>query len=147
MASIIVAIISLIGSFVLVYLNSIKDIFLSKRNVYKERLEKFYIPFYQKYCAGALSTEKLSSLDIEARCIFLDLFTHNIHLMDAHSQALYSEFYLAFLDLIEAEDSEAYIDVPACCDRLDMVFDKMVKFTFNEYKRILKKCHLPIPLI
>lgn len=32
-------------------------------------------------------------------------------------------------------------------NELDYVFNKMCSFTFDEYKRILKKCNLPVPLI
>jgi hypothetical protein len=147
MVSIIVAIISLIGSCIAIYSNFIKDLLTSKKVVYKERLDKFYIPFYQKYCAGFLSANKFSSLDFEARSIFLDLFTQNIHLMDAHSQSLYSKFYLAFLNLLEAEDENPDFNMDICCDELDNVFNELCTFTFNEYKRILKQCHLPVPLI
>lgn len=46
-SSIIVAIISLIGSFILIYLSSIKETSDRKYTVRKEQLDKFYIPFYQ----------------------------------------------------------------------------------------------------
>lgn len=147
MVSIIVAIISLIGSCIAIYSNFIKDLLSSKKVVYKERLDKFYIPFYQKYCAGFLSDNNLSSLSFEARSIFLDLLTQNIHLMDVHSQSLYSEFYLAFLNLLEAENENPDFDLNTCRNELDYVFNKMCSFTFDEYKRILKKCNLPVPLI
>ena len=51
-ASIIVSIISVIGSFVLVFLSSIRDTFERKYTIRREQLDKFYIPFYQTYCAG-----------------------------------------------------------------------------------------------
>lgn len=70
-----------------------------------------------------------------------------IHLMDAHSQSLYSKFYLAFLNLLEAEDENPDFNMDICCDELDNVFNELCTFTFNEYKRILKQCHLPVPLI
>ena len=41
MVSIIVAIISLIGSCIAIYSNFIKDLFTSKKVVYKERLDKY----------------------------------------------------------------------------------------------------------
>ena len=147
MISIIVAIISLIGSCIAIYSNFLKDLLTSKKTVYKKRLENFYFPFYQKYCAGFLSINEFSSLDFEARSIFLDLFTQNIHLMGAPCQALYSDFYLAFLNLLEAENGNPDFELEKCRNELDNTFNKMCSLLFSEYRCILKKCHLPVPSI
>lgn len=53
-ASIIVSLISVIGSFVVVYLSAIRDVFSEKQQVRREQLDNFYIPFYRRYCAGFL---------------------------------------------------------------------------------------------
>ena len=45
-ASIIVSLISVIGSFVVVYLSAIRDVFSEKQQVRREQLDNFYIPFY-----------------------------------------------------------------------------------------------------
>lgn len=146
-SSIIVAIISLIGSFILIYLSSIKETSDRKYTVRKEQLDKFYIPFYQKYCATFLSQNKLSELDINTSGIFLDLFTNNLHLMEPESQSLYQDYYLAFLNMLEANTGNPDFPLDECSQKLDQIFSKMSKTIFNEYKQILKKCHLPVPLI
>lgn len=147
MESILVSVISVIGSFILVYLSTIKDHFAHRYEVKKEQLEKFYIPFYQKYCAGFLSIVKLSEMSFEARGMFLDLFTQNIHLMEPKSQSMYQDFYRAFLDMLEAEDKNPDYPLDKCRHELDKVFDNMSKEILKEYKCILKKCHLPVPSI
>ena len=147
MESIIVAAISVIGSFIVVYLSTIKEHFTQKYEVKKEQLEKFYIPFYQKYCAGFLSINKLSKMSIEARGQFLDLFTQNLPLMESKSQSMYQEFYLAFLNMLEAENGNPDFPVNESSEKLDQIFDKMSEEIFKEYKCILRKCHLPVPLI
>ena len=47
MAPIVVAIISVVGSFVVVYLTAIKELFTQKYQIRREQLDNFYIPFYQ----------------------------------------------------------------------------------------------------
>lgn len=47
-ASIIVSLISVIGSFVVVYLSAIRDVFSEKQQVRREQLDNFYIPFLPK---------------------------------------------------------------------------------------------------
>ena len=145
--SIFVPLISVIGSFVVVYLSAIRDVFNDKQKVRKEQLEHFYIPFYRRYCAGFLSKTRLSEMDIEARNDFFDLFTQNIHLMEPISQSRYSDFYAAYLDLLEAESNNKDYSLVECSDRFDQVFNDMTASILLEYKCILKKCHLPVPLI
>lgn len=147
MEAIIVAVISVIGSFVVVYLSTIKEHFTQKYEVKKEQLEKFYIPFYQKYCAGFLSINKISEMSFETRGQFLDLFTQNIHLMEPKSQSLYQDFYLAFLNMLEAEENNPDFPIEKHSKELDNVFGAMTNAVLQEYKDILKKCHLPVPSI
>lgn len=147
MEAIIVAVISVIGSFVLVYLSTIKEHFSQKYEVKKKQLEKFYIPFYQKYHAGFLSINKFSEMSVEAREQFLDLFTQNIYLMEPKSQSLYQDFYLAFLNMLEAEDNNPDFPLEKHSQELNEIFDSMATSVLQEYKDILKKCHLPVPSI
>ena len=93
MAPIIVAIISVIGSFVVVYLTAVKELFTQKYQIRREQLDNFYIPFYQFYYRGLLLYNKLSSLSSEARCNLLDLMSNNIYLMEPKSQAIYCLLY------------------------------------------------------
>lgn len=145
MESIIVSIISVIGSFIVIYLTSVKEIFLQKNKIRREQLDNFYIPFYRMYCQGFMSINKLSTFSVETRCEFLDLFTNNIHLMESKSQSMFSAYYRAFLDMLEVDAKNPDYSEIECKDRLDEIFDLMSSVILNEYKRILKKCHLPVP--
>mgnify|MGYP001214852331 CR=1 FL=1 len=146
-SSIIVSIITVAGSFILVYLSTVKDRVNQKYNVRKEQLNNFYIPFYQHYCAGFLFENSFSQLDLDGRSIFFDLFTKNLHLMEPTSQSMYCDFYRAFLDLLEAENQNQYFSITICSHNMDRIFSSISQTIFCEYKDILKKCHLPVPLI
>ena len=74
-ASIIVSLISVIGSFVVVYLSAIRDVFSEKQQVRREQLDNFYIPFYRRYCAGFLFRNRLSQMSQEV--LFLN-YLHEI---------------------------------------------------------------------
>ena len=86
-------------------------------------------------------------MDNRVRSIFLDLMTRNLHLMEPHSQAMYSEFYSVYLDLLEAENNNPEYSLNECSENFDAIFNKLTKQILTEYKYILKKCHLPVPLI
>ena len=146
-STIIVAAISVIGSFTLVYLNSVKETSNKKYEIRREQLSKFYMPFYQKYCAGLFPQNRLSAMSFEARSIFFDLMTQNIYLMEPLSQAMYSDFYSTYLDLLEAENNNPEYLLEESSQKLDNIFSKLSRQILIEYKGILKKCHLPVPLI
>lgn len=146
-ASIIVSLISVIGSFVVVYLSAIRDVFSEKQQVRREQLDNFYIPFYRRYCAGFLFRNRLSQMSPESRSVFLELFTRNIHLMEPILQSKYSDFYAAYLDLLEAEGDNEDYSLIECSDHFDQIFNDITASILLEYKCILKKCHLPVPLI
>ena len=105
------------------------------------------MPFYQKYCAGLFPQNRLSAMSFEARSIFFDLMTQNIYLMEPLSQAMYSNFYSAYLDLLEAENNNPEYLLEESSQKLDNIFSKLSRQILIEYKGILKKCHLPVPLI
>ena len=146
-STIIVAAISVIGSFTLVYLNSVKETSNKKYEIRREQLSKFYMPFYQKYCAGLFPQNRLRAMSFEARSIFFDLMTQNIYLMEPLSQAMYSDFYSTYLDLLEAENNNPEYLLEESSQKLDNIFSKLSRQILIEYKGILKKCHLPVPLI
>lgn len=125
MAPIVVAIISVVGSFVVVYLTAIKELFTQKYQIRREQLDNFYIPFYQFYCRGLLLYNKLSKLGSEARGNLLDLLTSNIYLMEPKSQALYPDFYLAFLNMLEAENGNKDYPLDKCSEELDIAFNRL----------------------
>lgn len=146
-STIIVAVISVIGSFTLVYLNSVKDTSNKKYEIRKEQLSKFYIPFYQRYCAGLFPQNQLSAMPAETRARFFNLITQNIYLMEPLSQAMYSDFYSTYLDLLEVENNNPEYSLEESSRKLDNIFNKLSRQILIEYKGILKKCHLPVPLI
>lgn len=146
-ASIIVSIISVVGSFILVYLSVIKDSFDQKRSVQNEQLEKFYIPFYKMYCRGFMSNIKLSSFPLDVRLNILDLMSDNIQFLEPLSQSLYPKYYRCLLDLIEAEDLNPHFPLEETQQKFDDISEQLIRAILNEYKDILKKCHLPVPSI
>ena len=85
-------------------------------------------------------------MSIEVRSTFLDIMTQNIYLMEPLSQAMYSDFYFAFLNLAEAENGNPEYPYEKCAQKMDEVFEDLSKAIFIEYRQILKKCHLPVPL-
>lgn len=143
--AIIVASISASASFIAIYLSAMKENFALKQKIQRERLDNFYIPFYQMYCRGLLDTNNLSTMGFESRGKFLDLMSKNIVFMGRKSQSLYPEYYKAFLNMLEADDGNPQYPLEECQNNFDYVFDKLAKTVFNEYRRILKKSYLPVP--
>lgn len=146
-SAIIVSIISVIGSFILVYLSTIKESFDRKYQVRKEQLDKFYIPFYQMYCRGLMSDIKFSKFSIEIKLKFLDMLSNNIHLLEPGSQAIYPKYYHSLLNLMEAEDGSAEFQLDITEEIFDSVSQQLITQILSEYKHILKKCRLPVPSI
>lgn len=147
----IIAILQILVPFVsavlLYYLATIKETKVSKHKVYRERLDHYYIPFYQMYCRGFLSEEyPMGERPFDNRKTFLDLFSNNLQYMDATSQSLYSRYYQAFLNLMEAEHENPLM-LPAAKQEMNSVFDAIAKATFKEYKRLLRRLKLPVPKI
>lgn len=145
MKDIIIPLFSILGSFVVVYLTAIKEKFHQKRLVCREQLDNFYVPFYQYYCRGCMNHIKLSELDLKGRGKFLDLLSNNIYYMEPESQCLYFDFYLAFLNMLEAQDGNPDYPLAQCSSEIDAIFDKLSNVIFKEYRRILKRCYLPVP--
>lgn len=146
-SAIIVSIISVIGSFVLVYLSTIKETFERKYQVRKEQLDKFYIPFYQMYCRGFMSQIKFSDFPMETKLEFLDMLSTNIYLLEPKSQSLYPQYYRSLLDLMEAEDGNPDFPLDTIKNNFDTISQQLISQILNEYKHILKKCRLPVPSI
>lgn len=67
--------------------------------------------------------------------------------MEPKSQALYPDFYLAFLNMLEAENGNKDYPLDKCSEELDIAFNRLKNAVFTEYKGILKKCNLPVPSI
>lgn len=91
------AIISSLTSLSVFGLSKLIEKRLSRKKVYKERLEKLYIPFY-KLCIKKRIPESLENAFYNQPKIlddFLELFTENINYMSFDSQKLLQEFYTA----------------------------------------------------
>ena len=139
-------IITTLGAFVMVYLTSIKDNHVSKVKIIREQLDRFYIPFYKIYCRGFLSEVKLSKMSLEARSSILDLMSDNLHLMEPGSQSMYSRYYSAYLDLLEAYDGNPAFPLERTAQNFDKTFDALCRAIFVEYITLLRKAKLPIPI-
>ena len=144
---IIATIITNLGAFVLVYLSAVKERYVSKNAIRREQLDKFYIPFYKIYCRGFLSQMKLSEMSIESRSMILDLMSDHLHLMEPLSQSLYSEYYAAYLDMLEATDGNPMFPLDSTSQKFDDVFHKLTSAIFMEYRSLLRKAKLPVPIL
>lgn len=130
----------------LVYLALVKDNFISKKNVYKERVEKFYSQFYIKYNSGLMMYHEIGNCPVDTISVFFDLISKNIHLIEPKSQKLYFGFYLAMLDVFEARDGNKKFNVEICEEKLTICFDELTNEIMNEYKFLCKKLKLPRPI-
>lgn len=134
------------SALILFILASAKEKKISSADIYKERLEKYYIPFYKMYCRGFLFELPASEISVKNALAFLDLFSENLVYMDTQSQCLYVDYYKAVLNLMEAEDSKSEC-LAQCKNDFSIVFSKMASSTFAEYKHLLKKLKMPVPKI
>lgn len=144
-ASIIVTSISVIGSFILVYLSSIKEKSVQKNIIRREQLDKFYIPFYQMYCRGFMSIIKPHEFLIESKLELLELLTNNIYLIEPASQTLYTDFYRILLDEMEVDNNNPNFSPDETHEKYDIITNQLISSILKEYKHILKKCNLPVP--
>lgn len=133
-----------ISALIMFYLSCAKEKRVSKSEAYKERLQNYYIPFYQMYCRGFLFDFPIEKMPFENRGLFLDLFSKNLQYMDSKSQSLYPKYYRAFLELMEAEETDAS-NLAECEYNFSIAFSEITKSTFSEYKRLLRKLKMPVP--
>ena len=116
-------------------------------NSIREQLDKFYIPFYKIYCRGFLSELRLSELNFETWSCILDLMSDNLHLMEPESQSMYSKYYLAYLNMLEAQDGNPMFPVEQTSQNLDEAFNTLCGAIFREYVTLLRKLKLPVPIL
>lgn len=134
-----------LSALIMFYLSCVKEKRVSKSEIYKERIQNFYIPFYKMYCRGFLSDYSVvKNMPIENRRTFLDLFSNNLQYMDCKTQSLYPKYYQAFLDLMEAETAELE-NLDEYRDMFANTFYEISKNVFAEYKRLLRKLRMPVP--
>ena len=139
-------IITTLGAFILVYLSVIKDDHVSKSKIIREQLENFYVPFYKIYCRGFLSETVLSAMDFETWSLILDLMSDNLHLMEPLSQSIYSKYYRAYLNMLEAQDGNPMFPLANTAHELDETYNALCSSVFAEYTTLLRKAKLPVPI-
>lgn len=132
---------------IIFYLTSIKENKISKLNTLKERMTLLYIPFYKFYYRKMLYKNDLSSFSDEIIKEVFDLLSNNLHNMDTKSQLLYTDFYLAFCDLLKACDGNAGYFLSECNYCLDKAFNNLSLQLLREYKGICRKLRLPKPIM
>lgn len=140
-------VITSLGAFITIYLTAIKDSHVSKLKTIREQLDKFYIPFYKIYCRGFLSELRLSELNFETWSCILDLMSDNLHLMEPESQSMYSKYYLAYLNMLEAQDGNPMFPVEQTSQNLDEAFNTLCRAIFREYVTLLRKLKLPVSIL
>lgn len=140
-------IIATLGAFILVYLSVIKDDHVSKSKIIREQLENFYIPFYKIYCCGFLSQTALSAMKPEIWSDILDLMSNNLHLMEPVSQSLYSKYYSAYLNMLEAKNGNPMYSLESTAQKLDETYNTLCASVFAEYTTLLRKAKLPVPIL
>lgn len=134
-------------SVVLFKLSSSREDKISKKEVLNKQLECFYVPFYQQYLRGFFSKNKISDMDYEVWCSFLDLFINNIQYMNTKSQSLVSEYYHCFLNYSLPNESDNSEIKMINKHEFDCIFEKISITILDEYKDICHKLKLPKPSI
>ena len=124
-----------------------KDRYMKTLTTLHIRLERLYFPFYQKFTMGHFNDEhRLSSSPFETRSCFLELFSKNIQYMGTKSQALFSEFYIEFFNMLEADDNNSDFPVDITSKNFDKAFIALSNSLLSEYMCICKRLKLPKPL-
>ena len=136
-------IITTLGAFILVYLSVIKDNHVSKSKIIREQLEKFY----KIYCRGFLSKTALSEMNFKTWTTILDLMSDNLHLMEPVSQSMYSKYYSAYLDMLEAKAGNPMYSLESAAQKLDETYTALCASVFAEYTTLLRKAKLPVPIL
>ena len=118
----------------------------NKYEVYKERIEHIYKPFYQKCLTGMFHLRSVSEMSFENASLFLDLFSQNIHYMGTNSQSLFTEFYLAYLDRYASEEDISVEQTALNKENFCYSFIRISKSLLSEYTDLCKKLKLEPPI-
>ena len=130
---------------IIFYLTYGKERKVRKCDALQKRLDAFYIPYYQFYCRKLLNTNALYSFSTEQIYELFELLSKNIHNMGASSQALYSDFYLAYCDLCAARDGKPHHFLSTCSATFEQSFTALSNQLFEEYIDICHSLKLPTP--
>ena len=136
-----------VTTFSIFFLAFRKDRYMQKIDSFQQRFKQLYSPFYRKILVGCFSNEhRLSSAPIETRSIFLDLFSQNVEYMSATSQALYTNFYFEFLNLLEAYNGNPDYPFKSTAKNFDIAFIQLSQELLSDYAYICRRLQLPKPL-
>lgn len=130
---------------IIFYLTYGKEKKLKRSEVLQKRLDTFYVPYYQFYCRKLLNINALYSFSTEQICELFELLSKNIYNMGTLSQALYSDFYLAYCDLFEARNGKPHYFISTCSTDFEMRFTALSNQLFEEYTDICHSLKLPSP--
>lgn len=130
---------------IIFYLTYGKEKKVRKYDVLRKRLDSFYVPYYQFYCRKLLSTNTLYSFSTEQIHELFELLSKNIYNMGTLSQALYSDFYLAYCDLCDARSGKPHCFLSTCSMNFEQRFTALSNQLFEEYIDICHNLKLPTP--
>ena len=132
---------------ILFYLAFLKDSHFTNRTSQKERIEKLYVPFYQKYIVGMYSHGiTLSGASKNIQDSFVLLFSSNLLYMDTPSQKAFATFYKSYLKLHQSYDEKLDCYSDDAMQHFDASFTLISKSLLSEYRLLCWKLKLPEPL-
>lgn len=139
------AVLPFASGIIIFYLTIGKEKQTTRKDVLQKRLESFYIPYYQYYCRKLLSINELSSFSTEHIHELFEFLSKNICNMGTDSQAMYSDFYLSYCDLLEARRGTPHYFLGICSNKFEACFTALSNQIFAEYSDICHKLKLPAP--
>ena len=146
-SSLIIALVSPVVSsasaIILFVLSSHRDTRKNKYDVYRERIDKIYAPYYTKllYCIPKIN--ELNNMPQDVADIYFNMITDNIYYLGTETQKLYKSFSSAYFDKTRTNSL-----VPK------LTYDKKFATQFiiisesilKEYKYLCKKLKLEPPI-
>lgn len=130
---------------IIFYLTYGKEKKVKKSEALQKRLDTFYVPYYQFYCRKLLNINALYSFSTEQIYELFELLSKNIYNMGTVSQALYSDFYLAYCDLHDARNGKPHYFISTCSAAFEKSFTVLSNQLFEEYTDICHSLKLPTP--
>lgn len=150
-SSLIIALVSPVVSFtsaiILFVLSSHRDTRKNKYDVYRERVEKLYAPYYQKCLANLYNRchSELPNFHKHSREIY-KLISNNITFMGTETQRLYADFYLAYCKNFYNNENKTDEETKILKDEFEKQFIIISKSILKEYKYLCKKLKLEPPI-
>lgn len=139
------AVLPFASGIIIFYLTTGKEKRTTRKDTLQKRLDSFYIPYYQYYCRKLLSINELSSFPTEHIHELFEFLSKNICNMGTQSQAMYSDFYLSYCDLLNARNAKPGYFLSICSKKFENSFTALSNQIFTEYSDICHKLKLPAP--